>query len=135
MQALNSIVAVLIAAAALGCQSSPHERMLGTWQSDRSATLEELSNHPSITSMQRDLLDQILGRLVVEYREHSAISKLDGWSGSWQYDVVGEGPNYVDLRGFDERSAQVKRIWVEGDRMWVHVEGMGFNEYYSRMPD
>lgn len=126
---------VLIAAAVLGCQSSPRRLMLGRWQSDRAATLEELRDHPSITPTQRDLLDDVLGRLVIEYREGSATSKLDGWSGSWQYDVVGEGPNYVDLRGFDERSGDVKRIWIQGDRMWVQVEGMGFNEYYSRMPD
>ena len=97
--------------------------------------MAELVDHPTVTAEQKALLDEILGELVIEYSRDSFTSRLDGWEETVPYEVVAEGENFLDLRGYEAAAAEwvVKRVWVDGDVMWVWVEGIGFREYFTRL--
>ncbi|MCG8588008.1 MAG: hypothetical protein MJE66_01825 [Proteobacteria bacterium] len=116
--------------------AGPREQLLGRWQSDREATLAKLENHPTLTEAQRSLFEEILGELVVEYTNDSVTSSLEGWCDTRPYEVVGEGPDYVDLRGRDLVTEETikRRVWVKGDRMWIWIDHLRFHEYFVRLP-
>ena len=97
--------------------------------------MAELESHATIAEDQKKLLDEILGVLVVEYDRGDVTLTMDEWRESGSYEVIAEGPNYVDLRGYDTVTQEwvVRRVWVEGDRMWIWVDGIGFHEYFRRV--
>jgi hypothetical protein len=138
------IATMKLAAALLGglllmaCASptNPRDQLIGRWKSDRAATLAGLEGHPTITPAQRELLEEILGELVVEYSANSLTSNLEDWSESGKYEVVAEGPDFVELRAHDSLLEEevVRRVWVTDDRMWIWVEGIGFYEFFTRLP-
>ena len=116
-------------------EPGPREQLLGRWRSDRTATLAGLAGHPTITPAQRELFEEILGELVIEYTADSVTSTLDDWTERGTYEVVAEGTDFVDLQAVDPSTGEefVRRIWVEEDRMWVWVEGVGFYEFFARL--
>jgi len=96
-------------------------------------------NDDAVTPEAKALLGEILGQLVIEYGETSYASTLDGSTATDRYEVMGEGTNWVDVRAYShlDQSVTVRRIWVEGDRMWVRISApkATFNEYFVRLSD
>jgi hypothetical protein len=131
----TALVACLLLVAPLA-QAGPREELLGRWRSDRSTTLAKLVGHPKITAEQRALLEEILGELVIEYEEAFFTAHLDDWTETRPYEVVAEGSDFVDLRSYDAVMGKTiqRRVWVEGTRMWLWVEGIGFYEHFERLP-
>jgi len=126
-------MALLLAAAA---HAGPREDLIGRWRSDRATTLAKLADHPTITREQRALLDEILGELVIEYAPNTLTAQLDDWSETNPYEIVQQGTDFVDVRSYDPtlRKRITRRVWVDGTRMWIWVEGIGFHEYFERIP-
>jgi hypothetical protein len=127
--------AILASFVATACATTPPptQELVGWWKSDRATSLANLP--ATVSEKHRKLLEEILGRLVIEYTGDTAISSLDGQTHSGPYDVVGEGPDFVDVVLEDEVSGELteRRIWVTHDRMWIWVDGIGFNEYFERL--
>lgn len=134
MRAAIPVVFVLLA---LACQSGPRHQMLGSWQFDRAATLDHLAPERALTETDDAQLVDVLGKLTVRYERDRATSSLAGWSRTWEYRVIREGPNFVDIRHFDPHASEwpVRRVWVEEDRMWVVLDQIGIREYFERVPD
>lgn len=81
------------------------------------------------------MLSEILGELEVEYDADSVTNQIGDYRESGPYHVVREGADFVDLSGYDTHLEKevVRRVWVQGDRMWIWVEGSGFYEYFERL--
>jgi hypothetical protein len=125
----------LLAACLLACSEGPHERLRGIWQSDRDATLANVEQCKCVTAEQRTWLEENLGKLTVEYTASTMTARLADWTDAGPYAVLEEGENWADLRRTDlpEEEATVHRVWVEGDRMWVRVAHLGFEEVFRRL--
>jgi len=80
----------------------------------------------------RAWLEQNLGKMTVEYTATAVTAEMPGWKKSGPYTVLAEGENWVDLDE-PEPKASTGRVWIEGDRMWVHVK-VGFDEVFRRLP-
>lgn len=115
--------------------TSPRDELIGQWKSDRVATLEELDGHAELTNDQRELLEGLLGHLTIEYTGETISSSLDDWNSTGPYTVVSQGLKFVDIRRQDALSGKMKlrRVWVDGNRMRIWVDSIGFHEHFTRI--
>jgi hypothetical protein len=135
MKSLRPILVLLALSILPACSSDPRDAIVGTWRSDRDATLAKVDECDCVTDEQRAWLEANLGELVVEYTGTQMTARAGEWTDEGPYEVVAEGPNWVDLRRTDlaDEESVVHRVWVEGDRLWVHVEDPGFDQVFARV--
>jgi hypothetical protein len=135
MESLRSLAVVLALSILAACSSGPHEAIVGTWRSDREATLAKVDACDCVTDEQRAWLAENLGELVVTYTTQEMTARVGEWTDGGPYAVVAEGSNWVELRRTDltDEESVVHRVWVEGDRLWVRVEDPGFDQVFVRV--
>ena len=127
-----------VAVSLFACASGPKSDLIGTWKSDREATLAAIDDS-MVSPEAKELLGEILGDFVIEYRKGTYVSTIDGSTTGGDYEVVDDGPNWVDVRSYSELEQKlvVRRVWIDGDRMWVKVDypKAKFTEYFARVND
>lgn len=135
MRATRAATTFLLLAGLLGCAEAPRRALIGTWRSDRAATLLNVDACKCVSPEQRAWLEQNLGQMTVEYTESTMTARLPGWTDAGPYAVVAEGEDWVELRrtDLDEKEARVHRVRVDGDRMRVKAAHLGFEEVLARV--
>lgn len=129
------VLALVMGASLLGCDRSPRHDLVGTWKSDRAATLAEVERCDCVEAEQRLWLEENLDGFTVEYTSSQMTARIGTWSDSGPYAVVAEGPDWVDLRRTDLPADRgpVHRVWIEEDRMRVRTAHLGFDEVFKRI--
>lgn len=148
------LVALTLAAAAHAAKADP--RLLGTWRSDREASLAFAAGHPGLSEPTRRFLEQLLGHLTLTFTaSHLAsrlpdvpmtsatgtVSSLAGFSERHPYQVLGATATQVTVSTVEPVSG-LPRVMVfhfqTAGAMWVELPGPpmpvdGLREYFVRV--
>ncbi len=117
------------------------ERLLGTWRSDKPASLAEIDAIGGFTALQRSALEATLGRRSVTYTDSRVTTRLEGAAGeggltaSAPYRIVAVQGNEIVVESHDHVLGSTERasVFVEGDRMWLWLADGRWREFYRRV--
>lgn len=146
--------ALTLAAAATAAGADP--RLLGTWRSDREASLAFASGHSGLEDRTRQFLEQLLGHLTLSFdpqhlTSHLAdvpvrsatgvVSTLAGFSERHPYRVLSATRREVTVSTVDPVSGQPEVVVFHGengDALWVELPSppmpvTGLREYFVRV--
>jgi nucleoid DNA-binding protein len=109
--------------------------LIGKWQSDAEATQRDADKSPALTAEQKKSLGNVFGKLVATYTRASFTTEYNGKVTTYEYKATGSGSNYVDIDFFNpEKSAtERKRIFVQGNMLWIELPELGFREIFRRI--
>lgn len=128
---------------ACGDPEALHEdRLLGSWRSDKPATLAEIEAIGGFTAQQRRSLEATLGRRTLTYTASRLTTRLEDAAGDGEltasapYRVVAVRGNEIVVESHDHLlgSAEHESVFVEGDRLWVWIADGRWREFYRRLP-
>ncbi len=83
------------------------ERMLGTWKSNKGATVAHLKIHTALTKIQIEKISTVLGKLVMEIDAETMTLKMDDWKFTTKYKILSETKNTIT---FEAENPQTKKI-------------------------
>src|SRR4026208_2610828 len=83
------------------------ERMLGTWKSNKNATVAHLKIHTALTKIQIEKISTILGKLVIVIDAETMTLKMDDWKFTTKYKILSETKNTIT---FEAENPQTKKI-------------------------
>jgi hypothetical protein len=123
---------------ACGSSTSPHEQLLGVWQSNEEMTLESMRQVDGVPGEARALFENdFLGNLIVEYREDTArmVSDKDGLDSGFQpYEVIEASADQIRIRELGNAMGDSeKTLHFEGDCYYIVVSRFEFREYFCRV--
>ncbi len=133
-------LALLGASVACGAPEPPvATALLGTWRSDKAATLAEIDVIGGFSPKVRRVLGETLGRRTLTYTATRVTARVEGGARtttSSPYRVVSSRGNRFELEGYDVVLGEPGRtsLVVEGDRMWLWMDGGRWREFYRRVP-
>lgn len=122
-----------------GSNKLTDERLLGTWQSDKERTVEELQRTRRLDEKQLAALSGMFGKLKITYTEATYTTKLDGVTESMPYEVVGRDRHSVVVRDLERREPDLGLTefsvihFDRPDSYWVFTEIGGFREFFRRV--
>ena len=148
------LAALTFAAATTAAGADP--RLLGTWRSDREASLAFASAHPGLEERTRQFLEQLLDHLTLSFGPHQLtshlpnvpvksatglVSTLAGFSERHPYEVLSATPREVTVSTVGPVSGQPEVVvfHVEhDDALWVELPSppmpvTGLREYFVRV--
>jgi len=117
-------------------------RLYGTWKSDRERTFDALG--PQTSDESREKLGALFGKLEVTYTDTNYATKLDDFTETIPYTVLGIDDHSVVIRDDSPPEPTMEllelssftKINFEGDDIyWVTTAIGGFTEYFKRVTD
>lgn len=115
------------------------ERLLGTWQSDRSRTMEEIQRTRKLDDEQMAHLHELFGKMKVTYSKTMIVTELDDWSMTYDYEVLGRDEHSTAIRAISAETppidfSEFSVIHFESpDAYWLYTQLGGFREYFRRV--
>lgn len=127
---------VLIAAVLFGCVTINDPRLVGTFVSDKEATMTYLEGSGKFTERQLKLFAHLLGKLRVECDGVTVVSKLDAFTETEPLKILTTTKDYalVESEVLGE-PMQYKIIFTE-DGYWVAggIAGPDYREKFVKLP-
>ncbi len=110
-------------------------RLLGTWRSDRLRTFRHFRPKPRCRPVMLRKLKALFGRLTVTWEADAFHTELDGFAGSYPYEVLASDATSVVIAAADAISGerQLRHIHFEGEFYWLPVGGH-MTEWFRRVP-
>ena len=132
---------LLVAAIALiyfsGCRDSYDERLTGVWQSNREDTMDGfLRLHPqaNLSGENLEKLSNMFGHMKLIYNQNEVIMELDGETGTFHYEVIDRGENFVVIRTFgaiSDNNSQRIEFDEDYNSYWIDT-GAGYSEKFDK---
>ena len=134
------IGALLLCLCVAGCSSLQEPRLIGTWQSDKDATLEILTAYRDLSKLkpeQRTFLENIFGKLLLTYDKRTVHAKFDTLEVTYNYQVVARNEICAVIESADllrEGQTSFEIVRFEGDdRIVVLLQDFNFPEVFRRV--
>jgi len=94
-------------------------RLLGTWISDKEKTLKYFRFKPNITPKQRSQIENMFGKLKIEFRKNEVCTEFEGRTAIEPYSVIAIDNNSVVISGKDFNGQKLTHIHFEKDGYYV----------------
>ena len=109
------------------------EKMLGTWKSNKGATVAHLKIHTALTKIQIEKISTVLGKMVSVIDAETFTLKQDDWKFTTKYKILSETKNTITFeaenpqtrkmeKGVFEFDASGKGFWSSDDKIEVFKE-------------
>lgn len=114
--------------------SGPAASLFGRWKSDKEATQKE-AEKTVIGEQDKQSLYPLFGRLITTFTPTEFTTEYEGQANTYAYRIVGSGSNFVEIEYHDAArdTMERKRVYVEGDTLWIALPGYGFPEVFKRV--
>ena len=114
------------------------EKMLGTWKSNKGATVAHLKIHTALTKIQIEKISTVLGKMVIVIDAETFTLKQDDWKFTTKYKILSETKNTITFeaenpqtkkmeKGVFEFDASGKGFWSSDDKI------EGFKERFDKV--
>jgi len=114
------------------------EKMLGTWKSNKGATVAHLKIHTALTKTQIEKISTVLGKMVIVIDAETFTLKQDDWKFTTKYKILSETKNTITFeaenpqtrkmeKGVFEFDASGKGFWSSDDKI------EGFKERFDKV--
>jgi hypothetical protein len=105
------------------------ERMLGTWKSNKGATVAYLKIHTSLNEAQINKIATVLGKMQITVDADTITFKQDDWKFASKYKVLSEVKNAITVESQDPQTKKFTKTVLEFD-----ASGKGFWTADERIP-
>jgi hypothetical protein len=114
------------------------EKMLGTWKSNKGATVAHLKIHTGLTKVQIEKISTVLGKQVLVIDADTIHSTLDDWKFTSKYKVLSETKNTITFESEDPQTKKLVKSTFEfdasGKGFWVSDDKIeGFKERFDKV--
>jgi hypothetical protein len=114
------------------------ERMLGTWKSNKGATVAHLKIHTSLTKRQIEKLSTVLGKMLIVIDAETITLKQDDWTFTSKYKVLSEVKNTITFEAQDPQTKKLVKSVFEfdgsGKGFWTGEEKIpGYKERFDKV--
>lgn len=109
------------------------QRLLGSWKSDRRATIRHFVPKPGADPAAISKLKTFYGKLLIRWGRGKCYTDLDGFRQAEDYEVVARDSQSVVVRIFDTffQEHRLIQIHFEGQYYWLWAWGM--REFFRRV--
>ncbi|QDT11098.1 hypothetical protein [Planctomycetes bacterium K23_9] len=137
---LFAVSTLVLAARIYAVPRATDARLIGTWVSDKERTMEGLG--PQVTDEQREVLNDVFGKLKITYNAHEYVYEMDGESSSVPYSVIGSDDYSLVIQDHSPPIPEMEmlnmssftKIYFEGpDVYYVDTELSSYTEYFKRL--
>jgi hypothetical protein len=111
-------------------------RLVGTWQSDRAATVEKIRTTRRIEGEALKTLEAIYGKMRVTYTDTSYSAVLDDTTETGPFEVVGKNDTSVILKGYStltKRYEFSRIVFADDNTFWIHTGEEALPECFRRV--
>jgi hypothetical protein len=114
------------------------EKMLGTWKSNKGATVAHLKIHTALTKIQIEKISTILGRMVLVIDAETITSALGDEKHTSKYKVLSETNNKITFEAENPETKKPMKVTYEfdasGKGFWVAYDKIeGFKERFDKV--
>jgi hypothetical protein len=129
------LMAVILVAVLVPVQAG-NERLVGSWKSNKAATLDYLKAHTKLTPQQLEKLGSILGSMVFTFDGENVTLKRGDWKFISKYKVIEESKNVIVIESVDPDTRKLveSRFEMETGRFWVADDKIpGYKERFDKL--
>jgi hypothetical protein len=114
------------------------ERLIGSWKSNKSATVAHLRINTRLTSAQIDKISTVLGQMVIVVDTNTMTLKHGDWTFTSNYRIVEEKTNAITVEAQDPQTKKLIKSTLELDRsgrgFWIADDKIeGFKERFDKL--
>jgi hypothetical protein len=112
------------------------EKLIGTWKSNKEATLAYLKIHTHLASQQLDLVAQSLGKMTLTFDKTNVTMKTDNWSFVSPYKIISETTNSITIESKDPNTQKLTQGQFEfdGNGFWIPDDTIpGYKERFDKL--
>jgi hypothetical protein len=115
------------------------ERLIGTWKSNKGATVAHLKIHTKLTAMQIEKVGSTLGEMTVTFDAENATFKHRDWEHTAKYKIVKEEKNTLTIESENLKTKKPEKTRLEfdtsGKGFWVpDAKIEGYKERFDKLP-
>ena len=113
-----------------------NERLIGSWKSNKEATLAYLKVHTKLTPVQLEKFGTALGTMTLTFDQTNLVAKSGDWKYATPYKVISETKNSITAESKDPGSVKpTPTIYeFEGNSFWVADDRIpGFKERFDKL--
>jgi hypothetical protein len=112
-----------------------NERLIGTWKSNKEATLAYLRIHTIMTDRQLDAAAQMLGKMSLTFDQTNLTATMGTWKAVSRYKVISETKNSVTIETKDPGTGQMVSSVLEftAGSLWTSNDAFhGYKERFDK---
>ena len=112
------------------------QRLIGTWKSNKEATLQYLKTHTKLTPQQLDKLGSVLGKMVIVFDSEQITEKSGNWKFTTKYTIVEETKDTVTIEAQDPQTKKLTRskFIVDPTGLWAPDDKIsGYQERFDKV--
>ena len=112
------------------------ERLVGTWKSNKDATLAYLKIHTSLTAAELDRASHALGKLTFTFDKANVTMESGAWKFVSAYKIVSETKNAITIESQDPGTKKPTQTVLELDRtgFWTPDNRIpGYKERFDKL--
>jgi hypothetical protein len=114
------------------------EKMLGTWKSNKGATVAHLKIHTALTKGQIEKIATVLGKMTIVVDAETMTLQHDDWKFTSKYKILSETKNTITVEAQDPQTKKpIKSVFefdASGKGFWIADEKIeGFKERFDKV--
>ena len=114
------------------------ERLIGTWKSNKGATVAHLKIHTKLTPTQIEKIGSVLGEMTIAFDAESMTFAHRDWKFTTKYKIVKEEKNAITIESQDPQTKKLVKTVLEfdtsGKGFWAPEEKIeGYKERFDKV--
>lgn len=133
---MNRISALCLLLVAGVSAAAGENKLIGSWKSDKEATMAYLKNHTTLTPQQLEKVGTALGKMTITFTATNMIAKSGDWKFESPYKIISETKDSVTVESKDPNSGKLTQDKYEFDAngIWtVDNRIPGYKERFGRL--
>jgi hypothetical protein len=136
MKRLFALSCLLLVSLSIFAASLRSKTLVGTWKSNKEATLAYLQAHSHLPQDKLDTIGKLLGKMTITFTTTNVTMKMDDWNFSSPYDVVSETRDFVVIQCNSPSTGKPTQdtFNLDGDSIWIRDPRLpGYKERFDRV--
>ena len=136
MKRLVAFSCLLLVSLSIFAGSLRSKTLVGTWKSNKEATLAYLQIHTHLTQEKLDMIGKALGKMTITFTTTNLTMKSDDWNFSSPYEIVSETREFVVIESNNPNTSRRTQdsFDLDGDSIWIRDTRIpGYKERFDRV--
>jgi len=136
MKRLVAVGCLLLVSLSIFAASLRSKTLVGTWKSNKEATLAYLQTHTQLSREKLDMIGKALGKMTITFTTTNVVMKSGDWNFSSPYDIVSETREFVVIESNNPNTGRLTQdsFDLDGDSFWIRDARIpGYKERFDRV--
>ncbi len=131
-----ALVCLLLVSLSIFAASLRSKTLVGTWKSNKEATLDYLQTHTRLSKEKLDTIGKALGKMTITFTTTNLVMKSGDWNFSSPYEIVSETREFVVIESNSPNTGRRTQdsFDLDGDSIWIRDARIpGYKERFDRL--